>query len=161
VRRAVADGAPDGSPSFSGFLVKSVAAVLIGIGISLVVHAAAGDPLADATHDLRSIVVGLPLCLAAAFFREHRVIDGKLPTWLRGAENCGCTSTMVLGLLALYLGQLVPLPIDVLHGWRLGVTMTLPASLAMVVGACVPYIGRAEFRGPPVAPGRLAGHPQG
>jgi hypothetical protein len=145
-RRAVADGAP----SFSGFVVKSFAAILIGLGISLVIHAVAGDPPAEATHDLRSIVFGLPLCLAAAFFRDHQVVDRKLPTWLRCAEESGCTTTMVLGLLMLYLGQIVPLPIDTLHGWRFGVTMTLPASLAIVIGACVPYIDHGELSGIPV-----------
>jgi hypothetical protein len=158
VRRAVADSAPNVSPSFSGFVVKSFAAVLIGIGISLIVRAAAGDPLADVGHDLRSIVIGLPPCLAAAFFRDHRRVDRRLPTWLRCAEECGCTMTMALGLLVLYLGQLVALPIDALHGWRLGVTMTFPASLSIVIAACVPYIDRAEFRGSSAAPGWLVRH---
>lgn len=154
VRRPVADSAPNVSPSFSGFVVKSLAAVLIGIGISLTVHAAGGDPLADAGHDLRSIVIGLPPCLAAAFFRDHRGVDRRLPTWLRCAEECGCIMTMGLGLLVLYLAQLVPLPIDALHGWRLGVTMTFPVSLSIVIGACV------RFRGPSAAP-RAAGTSSG
>ena len=156
VRRAVANNsAPNSSPSFSGFMVKGFAAVLIGIGVSLVVHASASDPLGGTSHDLRSIVIGFPLCLAAAFFWDHRVVDGRLPIWLRCAESYGCTSTMGLGLLALYLGQLVPPPIDALHGWRLAVTMTLPISLAIVIGGCVPYIYRAKLRGPPGAAKQL------
>jgi hypothetical protein len=159
--RSAADNTTVAAARFSGFVVKSILAVVIGIGISLCVDATASEPFVGAGHDLRPIVIGLPLCLAAVFFRDHRVRDGKLPTWLRCAENCGCTSTMALGLLMLYLGQLVPLPIDALHGWRLAVTLTLPAVLAMVIGGCVPYLGRADFRGSPGRPGELVGQPQG
>jgi hypothetical protein len=160
VHRAVTTNTPGVSPCFTGFLIKGFSAVLVAIGISLVAHAAESDPLAGARDDLRAIVIGFPLCLAAAFFRHYRIADGSLPTWLRWAENCGCISTMVLGLLVLYLGQLAPLPIDTLHGWRLAVTLTLPAALAMVIGGCVRVIGRAEFRDALVAPEPAVRHHQ-
>jgi hypothetical protein len=147
VRHALFSRAADSAPRLSEYLGNSIIAVAIGAGISVGFHAGDADPLTGAGRDLRVILFSFPLCLAVAFFRDHRSEDAMVPAWLRRAETSLCTSVMTLGLALLYLGQLFPFPTYALHGWRLAATLAVPSALALVIVGCVPHVYCAQGAG--------------
>jgi len=135
---ALSRRAADSAPRLAEYVGNSIIAIVIGAGVSLGFHAGDMDPLTGAGRDLRLILFSFPLCIAAAFFRDHRSEDATVPAWLRRAEASGCTLVMTLGLALLYLGQFFPFPADALHGWRLAATLAVPSTLAVVIVGCVP-----------------------
>jgi hypothetical protein len=148
VRYAFASRAAGDPPRFSGFVMNCFIMVLTGAGICFAFHVGDADPLSGAGRDLWVILFSFPLCVAAAFFRDHRVEGAKLPAWLRLGETWGCTSVMALGLASLYLGESFPFPTDTLQGWRLAAMLAFPSVMALVIGGCVPYFDRVEGIGP-------------
>jgi hypothetical protein len=86
VRRAILRRASGDPPRFSGYVVNSVIAFAIGVGICLAFHSGDTDPLAGAGRDLQVILISFPLCAAVACFRDHRAEDLIAPAWLRRAE---------------------------------------------------------------------------
>jgi hypothetical protein len=139
VTHALSRRAADSAPRLAEYVGNSIIAIVIGSAISLGFHAGDADPLTGAGRDLRLILFSFPLCIAAAFFRDHRSEDAMVPAWLRRAETSGCTLVMTLGLALLYLGQFFPFPTDALHGWRLVATLAVPSTLAVVIVGCVPH----------------------
>jgi hypothetical protein len=146
VHRAFSCRASGDAARFSAFVVNSRLAIAVGAGVCVAIHAGDADPLAGAGRDLRVILIGFPLCAAVTFFRDHRAPDMATPAWLARAETSGCMSVMALGLALLYLGQLCPFPIDALQGWRLAAVLTLPGTMALVIGGCALPIDRADGR---------------
>jgi len=157
VTHALSSRAADSVPRLSECVVNSIIAIAIGAGISLGFRAADADPLTGAGRDLRVVLFSFPLCVAAAFFRDHRSTDAMLPAWLRRAETSGCTSVMTLGLALLYLGELFPFPTYALHGWKLAATLAVPSALALVIVGCVPHVYCAQGAGANAARKQLVG----
>ena len=139
VTHALSRRAADSPPRFFAYVVSGIIAVTTGALISLGFHSPDGDQLMGAGRYLRAILFSVPLCVAAAFFRDHRSKDAMVPAWLKRAETSGCTSVMILGLALLYLGELFPFPTDALHGWRLAAMLAVPSALAVVIVGCVPH----------------------
>ena len=131
------------APCFSAYIANSIAAVLVAAGLSLVFHSGDTNPLASTGCDLQGILISFPLCAAAASFRDRWTGDTTRPTGLRRAETAGCVSVMVLGIALLFFGELFPLAVNFLQGWRLGVLVALSSTMALIIGSCVPGIRRS------------------
>jgi hypothetical protein len=155
VTHAIASRAADSPPRFFFYVVSGIIAVTTGALISLGFHSPDGDQLMGAGRDLRAILFSVPLCVSAAFFRDHRSKQAMVPAWLQRAETSGCTAVMILGLVLLYLGELFPFPTDALHGWRLAAMLAVPSALAVVIVGCVPH--RAQGAGANAARKQLVG----
>ena len=125
---------------------------MIAAGISLVFRSGDAEPLVGTGRDLRVVLLSFPLCAAVAFFRDHWAEDTTRPAWLRRAETAGCASVMALGIALLFFGELFPFATDVLQGRRLAALVALSSSLAVMIGACVPYRCRAEDPPPAATP---------
>jgi hypothetical protein len=76
-------------PRFSAQITNCLIAVLIAVGICFVFYSGTEARKTGTGRDLRIILSSVPLCAAAAFFRDHWAGDASRPGWLRRVEAAG------------------------------------------------------------------------
>jgi hypothetical protein len=126
------------SPRFYAQIANCLAAVVIAVGFCFIFHSGTEHPVIGTERDLRVILLSLPLCAAAAFFRDHWAGDVTCSGWMRRAEAVGCTSVMALAISLLYFGELFPSPSLLLQGWTLALLVGMTSMIALTIGRCVP-----------------------
>ena len=139
---------PGEPPRFFAYAVNGAICAAAAAGVCLVFHFADADPLAGARGDLPLILLTFLLCTAVAACCEDWVGETTPPVWWRPAEAAGCALAMAagMGIVVVYMPDLLPFPVAALPAWKLAVLIAMPSALALVIGACVPHIYRSARR---------------
>ena len=139
---------PGEPPRFFAYAVNGAVCAVAATGICLVFHLTDNDPLAGAREDLPLILLSFLLCTTVAACCDDRVGDKPPPVWWRPAEAAGCALVMAagMGVVLIYLGDLLPFSVAALSARTLALLIAMPSTLALIIGAFVPHIYRSARR---------------